>query len=930
MSHMQSFISKIKIANIKLKAFITGSLAIILVLAPSLPFGSSLLAHAASTSPYTTLSSFSGNPDVSLTVSGGNYQPNSSIVINASENNSLVTSDTVAANQNGQYSGSIQLPVKLAQGNLTVTATQSASGLTSSNSYYVTPFSPTLNTSASSSTPYSTITVSGAGYAPNEVVDLNFAGSTTQVNASASGAFTAAVVKTPNATAGSYQLVGVGVSSGAEAIAYQYINGFFPSASPSSYYVLPQSTLSFTGSGFAPNETVNVSDATSGTVYSSFTTTATGSFTNAGGFTVPSSAAGSTIKFVLAGKTSNASTSASVTVGQYFPNVSPSSYYVMPGSTLSFTGSGFAPNESVTVSNSTTVLETVKANAMGNVTATPAITVPTSSFGTNQTFTLTGQSSHGTSSVTVQVGNYNPQASPSTYYAQPGSVLTFTGSGYAPGETVSIVSGTQQIGSFSADQMGNFTAAGSTSIAYSQANTSSSYKLVGAVSNNPISFTIGVGQLMTQLTPSSYYVLPHQAFTVSATGFAPNETVTLTSGNSTLSTAKANALGLANFTGISLPASSTGSASLVATGTTSKATATASIGLGSYFPSASLSNYYVKPGSTIQVNGSGFAPNESVTMTDGTLVSKPATSDAMGNVTFTLVVPFATNSMTNTNTVTLSGSISGATVSTNLTLAPFTPQISPSTYYSQPGTPVSFTGSGFLANEAVSISLNGSPLGTTTADAKGDITTSNYSLPYSTNAVYKFVGQTSGATQTINVGLASFYAGLQLSSYYGDGGSQVTTTGSGFAPNESVTISSGSTTLASATASSLGAFTKIVTIPFSNAANITITATGNSSSAVASTKYTLAQVYNSVGLSSYAVPAGQPVSITGSGFFANEPVTVSSSATTNAYTFNADAEGNLKNSGYIIPANTPSGMLTLTISGTESYTTHQITIYVQN
>jgi hypothetical protein len=202
-------------------------------------------------------------------------------------------------------------------------------------------------------------------------------------------------------------------------------------------------------------------------------------------------------------------------------------------------------------------------------------------------------------------------------------------------------------------------------------------------------------------------------------------------------------------------------------------------------------------------------------------------------------------------------------------------------------------------------------------------------LPYGTKAVYTIAGVTSGGSVTISVGLAQFYAGLSLSSYYGDGGSMVTATGSGFAPNELIRIQSGTNTLAKLAANAMGNFTTSIQIPYVAAGKLVITASGSNSGAVATTGYTTATVYNSVGLGNYVVAPGAAVNITGSGFIPNEPVTVSGDRTTGTYTFDASASGSLNNSGFILPASLAAGNLTLTITGTESFTVHTITLYVQ-
>jgi hypothetical protein len=898
-----------------------------ILLMPILPISAIGISHADSSATYESLSSFSGNPDVTLTVSGGDYTANEGISIKAIENGASVATAVTTANTTGSFSTSLTLPAKLTQGAVNVIATGNTSGLTATNSYYVNPFTPSLSTASGQTSPYGSVSVSGSGYASGETVDLNFAGSTTKVVASNTGSFKNAVVPTPDVPAASYTVIGVGEASGASSTAYEYINGFYPSATPSSYYVMPAETLSFSGSGFAPSETVDVTNSATGAAISSFSADATGSFVNAGGFIVPSNYSGLSEKFTLSGVKSEASTTVTTTVGKYYPNVSPTAYYVMPGKTVGFNGSGFVPGETVNIYDGTTLLNTVQADAKGDLTAAGMVTVPTSEAGTTQTYTLDGVTSNSSTTVSIQIGNYNPQASPSGYYVLPGSVESFSGSGYAPGEVVTVFSGTTALNTFTTDTNGDFTAAGNTQIAYSQAGSSLNYKLVGGVSNQPINFTIGVGQLNTQLTPSSYYVLPYASFSASATGFAPGETVNLTNGKTILGTATASVLGTAKFSNISLGYSNLSSAILTATGVTSSATATASIGLGSYNATVVSSNYYAKPGDSVTLTGTGFAPNESVSIVAGSL-SQIVTADAKGDFSTSLVLPFGQTK--NSLTIVSTGSMSHATSSTTLTLAPYNPQVSPSTYYAQPGTPISFTGTGFDPNEKINVTLNGTQVGTETADAKGNLTsTGTYSLPFGKAADFVLTGVTSGANSTIDVGLAQFYAGLQLSSYYGDGGSMITAIGSGFAPNELIQIQSGTNTLAKAAANSMGSFSLPIQIPYVAAGAISITATGSKSGSTPTTSYTVAQVYNSVGLGNYAVPAGEDVNITGSGFYPNEPVTVTTSRTTGTYTFNADSKGNLNDSGFMIPSTLAPGMLTLTINGTESFTTHAVTIYVQ-
>ncbi len=895
-----------------------------LLVAPITP----LIGNADSTSSYVSLNSFSGHPGVTLAVTGGGYAKGEIVTINAVENGSVIAATTATATTNGEFSTPLTLPTKLAQGTATITAAGKTSGLTATNGYFVAPFTPSLTTSAGSTTPYGVLTVGGNGYAPNEIVDLNLAGATATATADATGAFKGASLTTPAVPAASYTLIGAGEASGASTVAYEYVNGFYPYASPSSYYVLPLTSLGFTGSGFAPNETVNVTDAVSGAAISSFKATSDGSFANAGAFSVPASYAGTSKSFVLTGSLSHATTSVTTGIGQYYPNVSPTGYYVLPGKTVSFNGSGFIPGETVNVTVGKTVVSSAVADSFGNLTAAAPVTVPTNAGGTVINYTLTGATSGGQGTAGVQIGNYNAQASPSTYYALPGAVVTFSGNGFASGEVVAVFSGKANLGNFTTDASGAFMNAGQVTIAYNQAGGSANYTLSGVSSLATVNLTLGVGQLNTQLTPSTYYVLPFAPFTLAATGFAPGETVTLSDGTDSMATAVAGKDGTADFDAVSLAPNTLGSVSLTATGATSGASATTTVGLGSYYPSVTADNYYAQPGTTISLTGNGFAPGEDVDITAGD-TTQTVTTDETGAYTASIVLPYGQT--TAGLDIVSTGALSDASNTLTITLAPFNIQVSPSTYYATPGSPVTFSGSGFIPGETIS-TYRGKDAGTTVvADAKGNFTSSTFTLPFGVKATeYTIYGLTSGAVGTVDITLAQFYAGAQLSSYYGNGGSMVTVSGSGFAPNEAVALTSGTATLGNVTTDGFGAFSKAVAMPYAMPGQVPVTATGALSQTSATTSYTVAKVYNSVGLASYAVPAGKAVTFTGSGFLANEPVTVTNDRDGTTYSFKADAKGNLNDSGYVLPATYAEGNLTLTINGSYSYTSSAITMYVQS
>jgi hypothetical protein len=125
------------------RAVVVVSAALIMA-TPALPIVNNGIGHADTAGSYTTLSSFSGHPNVMLTVSGGNYAHNEVVTIIATQNGVTVASTTATANQYGEFTSALQLPVKLSQGAVVITATGTTSGLLSSNSYYAAPFTPSL------------------------------------------------------------------------------------------------------------------------------------------------------------------------------------------------------------------------------------------------------------------------------------------------------------------------------------------------------------------------------------------------------------------------------------------------------------------------------------------------------------------------------------------------------------------------------------------------------------------------------------------------------------------------------------------------------------------------------------------------------------------------------------------------------------------
>lgn len=962
---------------------------------------------------YLTLNSFSGMPGTTLIASGGGWTVGDivNIFLNNTTAGTPAASATVGADNT--FSTSVIVPANAPQGAFAITGVDATTRFSASNSFYVVPLTPSMTFTAASHAPFAVVSVSGSGFAPNETINIDLAGSKTSVVANSAGGFTNAQVTVPSVATGLYNVQVIGASSGASIPNYLnffWIDAFYPSTSPSSYYLLPGSILSFNGSGFAPNETIKVTETNSTVVLSTFTADPTGSFGAAGGFALPASFHGQTKNFTLTGSNSKATASTGMTVGDFYAYASPSSYYLTPGASLSFSGGGFAAGETVQVyqGTNTTAVTSFVTGIDGTFVTAGSVAIPFSASNSTISYTLVGQSSRASASVSTGVGSFYPSISPSEYYVTPNSTITISGSGFAPNEMVSVaISGgttlsatTSSLGKLSASIIVPFNKSGSATVT-----------ATGAMSHAVATVGVTMASFYGSVSPSAYYLFPGDMVSFMGSGFAPNEIVTIASNYIPSMTITANSLGNfktasstvpfnamnfinTTFTGslsgasavsqisigtlspylssdlysavqgstVHISGSSFGSGEpvvvtapgfsqtvtanadgtvspvvipapygastmhVVFNGSSTGSTASIDISLNGFTANLSADNFYAQPGTTIAVSGSGFAPSETVTVSNGSATTTVRAS-ALGSFTTNVVLPFSGLSQ---NTIKASGVVSHARASVTIAYAPFNPAVSPSTYYTPAGIPVTFTGSGFAPNEVVSATFNGNAIPSVTASPLGAFTylyTPGFS---STNAAFTFKGATTNKISNVSITIAPFSVSIVLSNYYAQGGSALTISGSGFAPNETVNFLAGVNNFAHVTASATGAFSYVGTVPFAPAGNIAITAVGAQSGATSRATITIAPVYTSIGLASYAGAPGSAITFIGSGYLPNEPITIVTdrSGATPAFTFNADATGSFSNAGYIVPATWTGGSLKLTITGTHSFDTKTINYYV--
>jgi len=118
------------------------------------------------------------------------------------------------------------------------------------------------------------------------------------------------------------------------------------------------------------------------------------------------------------------------------PRVHLDLYSGKPAHTLTFTGTGFEPNEDVDVSLSEQSLATITADAEGRI-LHAGIGIPLLSAG-DYTVSFVGRTSRIPVAVGLNIQGFRPWVVLHNYYVSPQSGVGFNGEDFVPGETVSV------------------------------------------------------------------------------------------------------------------------------------------------------------------------------------------------------------------------------------------------------------------------------------------------------------------------------------------------------------------------------------------------------------------------------------------------------------------------------------------------------------
>lgn len=689
------------------------------------------------------------------------------------------------------------------------------------------------------------------------------------------------------------------------------VTGTLTLSAPTASYGTPETV---TGQGFAAKEVVNVYlYGVTGTLLTSATTDGKGQFTTPT-VPLPNMRGGNTL-VLASGQTSGTTAGAVLSIT---PTVSIPTSPVLPGQATTITGQGFAAYEQLSLQfdNPYTTLEdhNLSADSTGSVSGIFAIASNITSG--QHTVSLIGQTSGliAQTSITVAPAFMN-YGSTSTPNGGPGTILSITGSGFIPHDTLTFTwdssTGTTIGRQATVDAFGSVT--GTVVI---PTNASPGLHTIIASSQHlttPVSEAFQVNTPLVTVSPNGVQAGTSVSFTLM--GFQAGEQVVLTwdvNNGQQLTSVQVTSSGSTppyTYPTFTVPVGPIGIHVVTATGSSSGIKATTNLTVG---PAIALNTLYGLPGSTISVTGSGFSANETLDLyfdrqSNGIVQT---TTDTAGAFSISLKTPTGTAGTSTTLYVTNIAGTESANAVYTFTKPSF--QSNGTDIY---GSFTTFYGSSFWPNEQVNIFWKyglstAKQLGSATADNNGAfsvqlmlpgvITTSGSASPVSVTAL----GVTSNTPIATSVYPSS---GITISPSQGPVGTRVTVKGGNFGA-ETVVISFQNIKVAKATTKN-GGFQTSFSIPKTALIGYdTIRAIGSTTGHSVSLPLI---VIPTLTISPTSGPAGTVITITGAQFTtANTVLLTFSNPATGTFniigTVNVSSTGTIS-STYKIPTGLSNG-----------------------
>ena len=264
---------------------------------------------------------------------------------------------------------------------------------------------------------------------------------------------------------------------------------------------------------------------------------------------------------------------------------------------------------------------------------------------------------------------------------------------------------------------------------------------------------------------------------VTAKGFAAYEKINVywnSMGADPVATLQADSAGGLGQTPLQVPFGAPGNNTFFFEGVKSQIPVPALFVLLNRYPVVKPSSYSIRADNILSFSGKDFGPNELVVVYLGKPGGQPLATvqtDGKGNFANAagFLIPFA---LKGKQTVYFVGSQSRAPTTLSFTVAPYLPDVQPSTYGGSPGTSITFYATGFAHNEVVHIYTGadqnnpGKMVGCFQTDAKGSAgAVGSYTIPGDAQVgkmTFTLSGTKSGAVATATIQVSAPLAPVQI------------------------------------------------------------------------------------------------------------------------------------------------------------------------
>lgn len=306
--------------------------------------------------PLILLNPSSARPGATVGVTGSGFDPGQTIdlTLKHQQSDQGTSLGFVQADKSGSFGGfSLTLPSDYVSGPFIVVAQEHNGSRQATATGTVAANSPQVTFGTQVGKPGDVVAFSLKGFAPDEAVNVYFNSLTSPVvetvNTDQAGNVRQDSLTVPFGAIGNNAFIFVGKKSQSPVTVGFLMLNLYPTLTVNTYATRADSTLTFSGKGFGPNERVLLHlNSVQSPPIAVVKADGTGSFQNEAAFTIPFQLKGKNT-FIAIGEQSQAPATVSIDILPYTPLAETSTYGGRPGTTVTFYGTGWARDEVVHV-----------------------------------------------------------------------------------------------------------------------------------------------------------------------------------------------------------------------------------------------------------------------------------------------------------------------------------------------------------------------------------------------------------------------------------------------------------------------------------------------------------------------------------------------------------------------------------------------------